>query len=86
MINQFMKMKKKIGYLNYVIKQDKLSLVLSVFALRHLRCLAFAIFDKLVPSFQWALLWGVRLCWLIYDIKFLGKIATSEHPKEVLGS
>ena len=48
MINQFMKMKKKIGYLNYVIKQDKLSLVLSMLALKHLSCLGSEIFDKLV--------------------------------------
>ena len=26
------------------------------------------IFDKLVQSFQWTLLWGVRLCWALYDI------------------
>ena len=46
-----MKRKKKIGYLNYVIKQEKLSLVLDVFALEHLNCLGSEIFDKLVQSF-----------------------------------
>ena len=27
------------------------------------------IFDKLVQSFQWKPLWGVRLCWALYDVK-----------------
>ena len=40
MINQFM----KIEYLNYAIKEEKMSLVLSVFVLKHLICLGFAIF------------------------------------------
>ena len=43
MINQLMKMKKKIEYLNYAIKQDKLSLVLSVLALKHLNYLDYEI-------------------------------------------
>jgi len=50
MINQLMKRKKKIGYLNYVIKQEKLNLVLSMLAMEHLNCLIFEIFDKLVQS------------------------------------
>ena len=52
MINQLMKRKKKIRYLNYVIEREKLSLVLSVLALEHLNCLGSANFDKLVESFQ----------------------------------
>ena len=43
-------------------------------------------FDKLVQIFQWKPLWGVRLCYALYEIKVLGKRATSEHPEEVLGS
>ena len=38
MINELMKRKNKIGYLN-VITQEKLNLVLSVLALEHLKCL-----------------------------------------------
>ena len=45
MINQLME--RKIGYLNYVIKQEKLNLVLSVLALVHLNYLGSEIFDKL---------------------------------------
>ena len=75
-----MKWKKKIGYLNYVIKQEKLSLVLSMLALEHLNCLGSAKFDKLVYSFQWAPLWGVRLYWTLYDIKVPRKRDTSDNP------
>ena len=64
-----MERKKKIGYLNYVIKQEKLSLVLNILALEHLNCLGSKFFDKLVQIFQWTLFWGVRLCWALYDIK-----------------
>ena len=81
-----MKRKKKIGYLNYVIKKEKLILVLSVLALEDLNCLGSANFNKLVHSFQWDPLWGVRLYWALYDIKVFGKRATSEHPEEVLSS
>ena len=47
-----MKRKKKIGYLIYVIKQEKLSLVLSALALEHLNYLGSANLGKLVQSFQ----------------------------------
>ena len=46
MSNQLMKMKKKIGYLNYVIKQDKFIFVLSTLALEPLNYVGYANFDK----------------------------------------
>ena len=51
-------------------------------------------FDKLVQSCQWTPLWDVRLCWVLCDIKVLGKNPivrllrrnSREHLGEVLGS
>ena len=75
-----MKREKKIRYLIYVIKQEKLSLVLSVLALEHLNYLGSGFFDKLGHNFQWAPLWGVRLYWTLYDIKVPRKRDTSDNP------